>query len=163
MFRSILSMSLSLMAGVVLLALPASSEPQYSRAPGDIVVAHNDYNNYDDHREDWNARTCCRREERGGYTIFWSTVGECRRSRGEATTNKECRKHGGYHRYEGSNWNDHRDDDRGQGDGWRGNGGQGNDWNARVCCTRNNQAWWSTRGECRRSSGYEAPNRACRN
>jgi hypothetical protein len=157
MLKSILSMSLALVAGTVLLAATASAEPQYSRAPGSIVVAHNDYGHYDDRREDWNARTCCRTEERGGYSIFWSTIGECRRSRGESTTNKECRKHGGFHRYEGNNWGDHG------GWGQGGNGWQDGDWNARVCCVRNNQVWWSTRGECRRSSGYEAPNRACRN
>jgi hypothetical protein len=157
MFRSILTMSLSLLAGTVLLASTASAEPQYSRAPGSIVVAHNDYGRYDDRRDDWNERTCCRTEERGGYSIFWSTVGECRRSRGERQTNKECRKHGGFHRYEGNNWGGN------DGYGHDGNGWQDNQWNARVCCTRNNQVWWSTRGECRRAYGYEAPNRACRN
>jgi len=149
MFRSILSLTFSLMASVVLLASPATAEPQVSHPPGTIVLAR--VFDFDRH-DDWNDRTCCRREERGGYSIFWSTVRECRRSGGERVTNKECRKHGGFHRYERSEWHD-RDGRYDQ---------RGDDRNERICCTRNHQVWWSTRGECRRASGYETDNRDCR-
>lgn len=150
MFRSILSMSLSVLAGAVLMASSAAAEPQYSRAGGTIVLAHNGYGygDYDDRRESPNDRTCCRREERGGYSIYRTTIRECRWSRGERQTNKECRKHGGFHRYEGY--------------GWGGHGGNGGDWNERVCCTRQGQVWWSTRGECRRAYGEPTANRFCR-
>lgn len=151
MIRSILS--LSLVAGALMLAMPAAAEPQYSTARGSFVIAHNDY--YDERRESWNDRTCCRVERRGGYEIFWSTIGQCYSSRGVRQTNKECRKHGGFHRYEGNYWNGHD----GYGPGW---GWQDGNWNDRVCCTRNGQVWWSTRGECRRYAGYETANRVCR-
>lgn len=152
MFRSIVSFSLSLVAGALLLASPAAAEPQYSRAPGAMTISHDD-----DNYGRWNERTCCQRNERWGYRVLWSTVGECRRTGGERVTNKTCRKHGGFHAYQ-------RNDRRG---GYDGHGGDGDGWqdgNAhdRVCCARDGQVWWSTRGECRRASGYQATNKTCR-
>lgn len=175
------------MVGAILVASPAASEPQYSRAPGVVPAAHDDNNTrvcckrgnqdwwsterecrhagghqtndrecrrdgstddwgYNDRK--WNERTCCQRNERLGYRIFWSTVGECARSGGQGATNKTCRKYGGFHPYQ-----------RGyQGDqDW-----QGGDQNERVCCSRDGQVWWSNRAECRRAWGQTATNKTCR-
>jgi hypothetical protein len=153
MFRSILSFSLSLIAGAVFLASSAAAEPQYSRA-GAIPLSHDDdYGGYDR----WNERTCCQREERRGYRVFWSTQGECRRSGGQSTTNKMCRKHGGFHPYDRNYRGDHDGYGYDGGFGW-----QDGNYNERVCCARNGQVWWSTKGECRRASGYQATNKTCR-
>ena len=112
------------------------------------------WNGDDRYEGRWNERTCCRRDERQGYRIFWSTVGECRRTGGEGATNKTCRKYGGFHRYpgQGNGWGN------GWGDGWD----QGQNPNERVCCIRNGQAWWSNRAECARSSGHATANSVCR-
>lgn len=154
MFRSILSTFLSLIAGATLMASSAAAEPQYSRAQGAVPLSHDDdYGRYDR----WDERTCCQRNERWGYRIFWSTKGECRRSGGQGVTNKTCRKRGGFHRYER---NYHGD---GDGRGYDGDyGSQDDNYNERVCCARNGQVWWSTKGECRRASGYQTTNKACR-
>jgi hypothetical protein len=145
MFRLILSLSLALLLSSFVVSLPAAADPQVSRADGSFALA---YGYEGDWRHRWNERTCCRREERGGYRIFWSTFGECHRTRGETAPNRTCRKHGGFHRYPGRSWGD---------DGWK----QG-DWNVRWCCTRGGQVWWSTRGECVRAGGQQAANRVCR-
>ena len=147
MFRLILSLSLALLSGSIFLSAPAAADAPVSRADGSFALAYG-YGYEGDWRQRWNERTCCRREERGGYRIFWSTFGECHRTRGEPTTNKTCRKHGGFHPYPGHSW---------EHDGWR-----GGDWNERWCCVRGGQVWWSTRGECVRAGGQQAANRVCR-
>ena len=145
MFRLILSLSLALLAGSFFGVAPAAADVPVSRVDGSLVLAYG----YDgDRRHRWNERTCCRRDERGGYRIFWSTFGECYRSRGEPATNKTCRKHGGFHPYAGGSWG-HQ--------GW-----QSDDWNERWCCTRGGHVWWSTRGECLRAGGRQATNKTCR-
>lgn len=200
MFRTLASLSVSLVAAAFLMVAPVSAEPQFSRAPGEFTPINDNYNNdqvccrrgnsdwwstrnacqwagghatdnracrnddrWDgdnrwngDGRNDgrWNERQCCRRDERQGYRIFWSTVGECQRSGGEGQTNKTCRKYGGFHNYPGRG--------NGQGNGWGNGWDQGQNPNERVCCIRNGQVWWSNRGECARASGQATANRVCR-
>jgi hypothetical protein len=145
MFRMILTLLLALVSGSIFLSAPAAAGAPVSRADGSFVLA----SGYEgDWRHRWNDRTCCQRNERGGYRIFWSTFGECYRSHGEPTTNKACRKNGGFHPYPGRSW---------QHDGWR-----DGDMNERWCCTRGGQVWWSTRGECLRAGGRQTANRVCR-
>jgi|GEM_PF-2259456 len=153
MLRPIISFCLALVAGALLLSSPARAETQTSRVPGGFVPVQY---HYDGPREDWNARTCCRRHERGGYRIFWSTVGECYQTRGERTTNKECRKSGGFHPYPGGYWGGY------PGGGYPGGGWNDGNWNERWCCARYSQVWWSTKGECLRSGGHQVANRVCR-
>ena len=103
----------------------------------------------------WNERQCCVRNERGGYRVLWSTVGECHRTGGEGATNKTCRKQGGFHAYPG------------RGDGSWDNDGRGDSrWNERQCCKRNEhngyRIIWSTVGECRRTGGEGVTNKTCR-
>lgn len=153
MSRSIISFCLALFTGALLLASPARADAQASRLPGAFVPVQY---HYDGPREDWNARTCCRRNERGGVRIFWSTVGECYRTRGERTTNKECRKRGGFHPYPGGYWGGY------PGGGYAGGGWNDGNWNERWCCARGDQVWWSTKGECLRAGGHQVVNRVCR-
>jgi hypothetical protein len=149
MFRLILSLSLALLSTSFVVSAPAAADAQVSRAGSSYVPVYG-YENDSRHR--WNERTCCRREERGGYRIFWSNFGECHRTRGETAPNRTCRKHGGFHRYPGRSWGD---------DGW-----QQGDWNKRTCCRREERGgyriFWSTFGECDRTRGETAPNRTCR-
>ena len=80
------------------------------------------------------------------------------RARPEGTTNKECRKHGGFHPYNRGHWGEqdrHRQDDGY--DDW-----QDGDAHARVCCLRDGRVWWSNRAECRRAWGQETYNKSCR-
>lgn len=157
MLRPIMSFCLALLSGALLLASPARADSQVSRVPGAFLPVQY---HYDGPRADWNTRTCCRRHERRGYRIFWSTIGECYQTRGEPATNKECRKHGGFHPYPGGYWGGY------PGGGYPGGGypgGWNNDnWNERWCCTREGHVWWSTKGECLRSGGHQTVNRACR-
>ena len=157
MLRPIISFCLALLSGALLLASPARADSQVSRVPGAFLPVQY---HYDGPRADWNTRTCCRRHERRGYRIFWSTIGECYQTRGEPATNKECRKHGGFHPYPGGYWGGY------PGGGYPGGGypgGWNNDnWNERWCCTREGHVWWSTKGECLRSGGHQTVNRACR-
>lgn len=187
MLRSIWAFCVALMAAAAFVAVPAAAEPQYSRAPDVIPIDHDDNNsrvcckrgshdwwsterecrraggqqtyNRECRRDEswndqdygngrWNERTCCRRDERQGYRILWSTKGECRRFGGQEATNKTCRKYGGFHPYD-------REYDGNY--GW-----QDGNQNERVCCARSGQVWWSTRGECRRASGYQTTNKTCR-
>lgn len=145
MFRLILSFWLATLFGGFLVSGPAKADAPVSRADTRLELA---YGYQDDRRHRWNERTCCRREERGGYRIFWSTFGECYRSRGEPATNKACRKQSGFHPYHRGSWG--HDDSR------------SGAWNERWCCTRGGQVWWSTRGECLRSGGRQATNKTCR-
>jgi len=157
MLRPIMSFCLALLSGALLLASPARADSQVSRVPGAFLPVQY---HYDGPRADWNTRTCCRRHERRGYRIFWSTIGECYQTRGEPATNKECRKHGGFHPYPGGYWGGY------PGGGYPGGGYPGgwnvDNWNERWCCTREGHVWWSTKGECLRSGGHQTVNRACR-
>lgn len=152
MLRPIMSFCLALLSGALLLASPARADSQVSRVPGAFLPVQY---HYDGPRADWNTRTCCRRHERRGYRIFWSTIGECYQTRGEPATNKECRKHGGFHPYPGGYWGGY------PGGGYPG-GWNNDNWNERWCCTREGHVWWSTKGECLRSGGHQTVNRACR-
>jgi hypothetical protein len=148
MLRSIISFSLAVLSAMVLMAAPASADPQYPQTQSDFTRVQY---YHDGSRPNWNERTCCRRNERGGYRIFWSTVGECYQTRGERTSNKECRKSGGFHPYPG-----------GHGGGYPGSNWSDTDWNERVCCTRDGHVWWATRGDCRWYRGQATANKVCR-
>lgn len=163
MLRPIMSFCLALLSGALLLASPARADSQVSRAPGAFLPVQYHYD-YGGPREDWSERTCCRRHERGGYRIFWTTVGECYQTRGERTTNKECRKSGGFHPYPGGYWGGYPGGYPGGGypGGYPGGGWNDGNWNERWCCARDSHVWWSTKGECLRSGGYQAANRVCR-
>lgn len=134
---ALISLTAVLFLGVMAFLASALVKPQQAQAAGEIVLAQ--------HSE--GERTCCRRQERGGYRIFWSTFGECYRLRGDLATNKTCRDHGGFHATGAPVW----------GSGWQ----QGS-WNDRVCCSRRGQVWWSTRGDCYRNKGVLATNKTCR-
>lgn len=152
MLRPIIAFCLALLSGAVLLASPASADPHLPPAPGIFVPAQY---HHDAPRDEWYDRTCCRRNEWNGYRIFWTTVGDCYQTRGERTTNKECRKRGGFYPYPGGYWG-------GYPGGYPGGGWDDGNWNERWCCARDSHVWWSTKGECLRSGGYQVANRVCR-
>jgi hypothetical protein len=95
MFRSILTISISLIVGAIVFASGAlAAEPQFSvRGQGIIPIAHDD------------SRVCCKR----GNRDWWSTGRECRRAGGHETYNRDCRRD---FPWEDDDYRDHRGNER---------------------------------------------------
>lgn len=90
--------------------------------------------------QNWNDTVCCRR----GRSDWRTTWRECSRAGGYEVSSRACRNDVWDNRWDRSWWH------------WPGN------LNARVCCKRGRQDWYTSARECRNSYGVQAHNRECR-